>query len=79
MLIKNRGNFFRNHGSPFKPRYKKKTDYLRNLKNVKPQLLKQNHNEYRHYRNWLSTLIKENLQKYFNDYSQNNVKNIKNT
>ena len=39
----------------------------------------QHHNEYKQFRNWLSTLIKESKQKYFNNYFKNNVKNINNT
>ena len=48
-----------------------------NCKN--PNTKTQHHNEYKQYRNWLSTFIKESKQKYFNNCFQNNLKNIKNT
>ena len=49
------------------------------MKRKNPNTKTQPHDEYKQYRNCLSTLIKESKQRYFNNYFQNNVKNIKNT
>ena len=48
------------------------------LKCTNPNTKTQHHNECKQYRNWLSTLIRESKQKYFNNYFHNNVKNITN-
>ena len=80
-FIKSRGNLFRNWLSRIvqNPIQKKNRLFKKFVKHKNPNTKPKHHDEYKQYRNCLSTLIKESKQKYFNNYFQNNVNNIKNT
>ena len=58
---------------------KKNRLFKKFIKCKNPNTKTQEYDEYKLYRNWLSTLMKKRKQKYFNNYFQTNVKNIKNT